>query len=743
MVKVKKDVPNFVVEYVGREERDVYKFMDKWVLHSKISLNFKLEKFVNKPIGGNIKQLTSRRKRRNSASSSHTIESEDSDDEDSCEYDELRDGLALPLDIDHKQHVLSRLYACFDDDPTVYIINTHEAFNIMKSNLGQFLYNSYSSATAQTATQRMRDFVPIKLFTQNIVLTYKVLHAAFGIDPVTLNHHFEWHAFDVAWWMVNNCPNRGINNRNSSLSLVARTKWVPKYRHFLYPEAKRSTVARAVAAAIPGTSTEILTEQEEHMRLKDVVKAGKTAILQPLVGEILVELSQRGQLRAYNEAEIPSRLTIAQMMIHGIGLNMNSMRSEMSLYENLSEQLSEIAQRYYAKSSISLTSIKDVARVLYKDLDLKKHLLEHATNVNISKDPTNAEVLKILAEHHPFPRLVQDFRRIGKALEALQSVGTYVRFDQKLDMRRVFGQCDFWQLTGRVSMVDPDLFLINRNFTVIIPEHADREQETIECAPRKCFVPYKGWLYVAADYSQLELRLLAHFSGDENLLEILNRSQDVDETYDVFRTVAARVYKIPPEEVTSENRQHAKQICYGIIYGMGNKSLSIQLGVDVDKAEEFRQDFFNAFPRILTYTEDLLKDCEQTGYVESLLGRRRPVEGIRSEHSSIRSKAKRVIINTRIQSSASDIIKLAMASVNKKILDNFENSARLVLEMHDELIYEVSPGKLDTFAKTLKYTMESISESEKLEVNLLVNLKRGANWSLIEKFQPKETAPTN
>lgn len=704
--------PNVNIAYVSHSSRDIDNFLEKWIVYSSICLSFKLTEVIDG------ESIGSRVKRARGVPRSQEID----ENGNVSSQTGAHDGLDLQLSLDNRKHIVSRLYASFDNQTTVYIVDDRNSLMRIRDTLKDYLSKTYSSATAQTATQRREDFVPIKLYTKNIVHTYKVLYAAFGIDQVTLNRHFEWHGFDVAWWMVNDCPNRGRDNENSSLSLVTETGWAKDYHHFLFPSSMKHS------RAMRRTTSDLV-------KFKDVVKAGKTAILKPLIDEILSQLEDRNQLFAYKEAEIPCRLTMAQVMIHGFGLSSDNITNEINLYQELSLQLTDIARRFYAEDAkFSFNMKDDVARVLYDVLDLKRHLLEHTLNSNISKDPTNSEVLNILGKYHPFPLMVRDFRRIGKALESLQAANTHAKFNDELRMMRVFGKCDFWQLTGRISMTDPDLFLINRNFSVTIPAHGRREEQIIDCAPRKCFVPNQGWTFVAADYSQLELRLLAHFSNDTNLLEIMNRSLDSENTYDVFKTVAAKVYNLPIEEVTDENRQHAKQICYGIIYGMGNRTLAAHLSVTIDEAEVFRQDFFKAFPRITAFTDELLEDCVRDGYVESLLGRRRIIDGIKSRESSIRSRAKRVAVNTRIQSSASDIIKLAMQRLNGKILQNFNNNARLVLEMHDELIYELNPVFLDSFARTLKYTMEEISTSEGLRVKLLVNMKKGANWSNLEKF---------
>lgn len=672
------DVPNFTLQYLNGKS-DINKAMNEFAECLSINLNFKLNKQIQNQIGGDIK-----RQQLNSGPSS-------------------------------KLGIVQKMYFSFGEQLTVYVIDNYDGLKKVRDILPDWI---------KKLAPKLRER-PIDLYTQDIVLTFRALYEAFEMRASILNQCFSWHGFDVAWWLINDCPNRGLNNVNSSLSLVAKTKWASQYHHFLHPNLKVQMVRLRSK------------DPTEFSKLKDVVKAGKTAVLKPLISEIHQELDQRNQLKAYRETEIASRLTMAHMILHGIGLDFKAIKDELALYEDLSQQMTDIAQKFYAKSTISLTDIKGVARVLYDDLDLKKHLLNHSTKTDITKDSTCSEILNILSHYHPFPKLVQDYRKIGKAFDALQAANTFARFDRELNMMRVFGKCDFWQVTGRVAMFDPNLFLINRNFSVTIPAHNNREPEIINCAPRRCFIPSPGWIFVAADYSQLELRLLANFSDDESLLEILNRSLETsDGSYDVFKTVAAQMYGKTVDEVTKENRQHAKQICYGIIYGMGDSSLSNQLGVNLEQAEAFRADFFRAFSRIKEFTEALIKDCEKSGYVESLLGRRRNIDGINSESSAVKSRARRVAVNTKIQSSASDLIKLAMRIVNEKILKDFEDRVRLVLEMHDELIYEVDPSLVSRFAGILKQTMEGLTTSEDLKVRLLVNLKKGSDWSKLEDFTP-------
>lgn len=686
------------VKHIGHDNELMNQFLKKWSTHSSISLLMKLDSHqVNNPIGSSVAKKHRRRDRKSRNPNDST--STDSGQEE---------GLPLKLEIDNQRHILTHLYASFESTPTVYVVDTTDGLEMIQNNLKQIL-GKPALICGKNVTNRQ-----LKLYTLDIVTTYKVLYAAFGLDQATLNSCIEWHGFDVAWWMVNDCPLRDYKNNNFSISSIIGTKYATDYQHLLNPE--------------PSTSK----KRGKSLINYDIV-AAKTAILEPLIEDLCAELENRHQTNAYTDVEIPCRKTMAYMMVHGMGIDLKAMTEQLRLYEELQGQMNELAKDLYSTSNkrLLLTSPRDVARVMFQELDLKKHLADHTTNISLNKDSTCAEVLKILSKYHPFPKLVQDFRKISKAIEALQAVGTHCREDKELEMTRVFGTCDFWQLTGRVSMHSPDLFLINRNFEVTLPKHDNKEQELILCAPRKCFIPCDDWVLVSADYSQLELRLLAHFSGDENLLEILN--QDIsNRTADVFKTVASQIYQIDIEAVTADKRQHAKQICYGIIYGMGTRSLAIKLGVTTEEAEIFSEKFHKAFPTIKKYTQELIEECEESGYVESLMGRRRVIDGIDSEASKIRSKAERVTINTRIQSSASDIIKMAMNKIDQHIMERYYDKARLVLEMHDELIYEVCPSLADKFSRSIRHTMESLPLLESMRVKLLVNLKRGLNWADLE-----------
>ncbi|KAG9509345.1 DNA polymerase theta, partial [Fragariocoptes setiger] len=665
---------------LGQNIDNVDKFLDRWRTSTSVSLKFRLDSHQAKdPIGAKVRHSRRNRLDNSGLIPDHIID-DDYEDINDDEYNandsgqETNEGLPLQLEIDNQKHVLTHMYACFDNELCVYMADTSEALEHIKSNINPILSMSNSDRN-----------IKMKLYTDDIVITYKVLYAAFGVDYRVLSHGLEWHGFDVAWWMINNCPLRERRTKNYKIGSILDTDYGKDFHHLLDPSYNPRRRKSSIQIV-------------RHDTL-----AGTAAILSPLIIELCSELDKRSQLNAYAHVEVPSRIIMAHMMVHGIGVSLRKLTKQLKLYEDIQMQLEIIARARFAKANqrLSLASHRDVARVLYDELNLREHLEGRAqATTSRGRDSTKSEVLSILSKHHPFPKLVQDYRRIGKAIEALQSVSTHARFDCELDMTRVMGQCDFWQLTGRVSMHSPDLFLINRDFCVELPAHNSlRNEERVDCEPRRCFVPYEDWTFVSADYSQLELRLLAHFSADANLLSALNNDSQATGG-DVFRTMASQMYGIDDAlGVSVEQRQHAKQICYGIIYGMGTRTLANKLGVETDRAKEFDEKFHAAYPKICEFRTKLLEECQTRGYVESIMGRRRTVNGLDSGESETRSRAQRIAVNTRIQSSASDIIKLAMNEVDCLINERFANRARLVLEMHDELIYEVHPSNLNELNK--------------------------------------------
>jgi DNA polymerase I len=268
--------------------------------------------------------------------------------------------------------------------------------------------------------------------------------------------------------------------------------------------------------------------------------------------------------------------------------------------------------------------------------------------------------------------------------------------------------------TGRLSSRDPNL----QN----IPVRGEMGAQV-----RQAFVADAGQVFLSADYSQMELRLLAHFSGDADLLKAFREGMDI------HRQTAAAVFNIHPELVSPEMRRQAKVINFGIIYGMSAFGLAKQLGVGNRLSQEFIQRYFARHPQVKAYLDGTLEEARQLGWVTTLLGRRRHFPQINSSNRLVRQEAERSAVNTPLQGTAADIIKKAMLEV-ESALNRANLSARMLLQLHDELLLEVPKKELHDTARVVRQAMEEVVI---LEIPLIVDLKAGINWgemSTLEKF---------
>jgi DNA polymerase-1 len=271
--------------------------------------------------------------------------------------------------------------------------------------------------------------------------------------------------------------------------------------------------------------------------------------------------------------------------------------------------------------------------------------------------------------------------------------------------------------TGRLSSQDPNLQ------NIPIRTEAGR-------AIRSAFLPGPdGWLLMTADYSQIELRVLAHFSGDVTLKEAFVNDRDI------HTQVASDVFNVPHDQVTREQRRNAKAINFGIIYGQSPFGLSKALDIDQDEAATFIEAYFARLPGVEKFMEQVLVDCRRVGWVSTILGRRRPVQGVRDYQSLVnkrqRTLPERIAINTVIQGSAADIIKRAMLNVYRR-LQQEQLQSRLLLQIHDELVFEFPPAEQDRLARLVS---EEMSAAAQLSVPLKVDVKTGPNWAACEAVE--------
>lgn len=405
------------------------------------------------------------------------------------------------------------------------------------------------------------------------------------------------------------------------------------------------------------------------------------------------------------QVEMPVLRVLAEMEFHGIAIDSQALE-QFSVH--LSEKMEQLKTDAYtlAGSEFNLDSPKQLAEVLFEKLGLP---VVKKTRTGPS---TDREVLEQLAENYELPKLLIEYRQAAKLK------GTYADALPLLvlpETNRV--HTSFMQdvaATGRLSSKDPNL----QN----IPVRTEEGRKI-----RQAFVPGPdGWKLLMADYSQIELRMLAHFCRDEALCQAF--AEDID----IHAAVAAEVFQVPLAEITKEQRRRAKAINFGIIYGQGAFGLAKSLDIPREEAAEFIESYFAKYPRVLEFMEWTLTQARENAYVETILGRRRPVEGVRKTSTfKSRNLPERIAINTVIQGSAADLIKLAMLRVDQALASS-QLQATLLLQIHDELVFECPESEIDELAKL---TVHEMKNAFGLSVPLKVDVEFGPNWNDCESWE--------
>ena len=414
-------------------------------------------------------------------------------------------------------------------------------------------------------------------------------------------------------------------------------------------------------------------------------------------------LEQNGFMELFQGVEVPLVSVLAEMEYAGIRLDTKPLE-EMS--EHLNKRLSTLGEDIFrlAGEKFNVDSPKQIARILFEKLGLAP-LTKTKTKTGPS---TVASVLEILSRQHPLPALLVEHRQLSK----LKS--TYVDALPKMVSARTgkvhtsFNQTV--TATGRLSSSEPNL----QN----IPVRGDLGRQI-----RRAFVPSReGLIFMSLDYSQIELRILAHFSEDHALVEAFQKDRDI------HASVASRVYGVRLDEVTPEMRRAAKVVNFGIVYGLGPLGLSRDLGITLKEASAFIESYFKFFEGVKRFRERSIEEARERGYVTTILGRKRPVPGISAQNKQKRSLAERIAINTIIQGSAADLIKVAMNRVHAR-LKKMDSSTKMLLQIHDELLFELPKEELDTARRAIE---EEMTQAIEFQVPVKVNVKTGKNWLEVE-----------
>ncbi|MFA4933336.1 MAG: DNA polymerase I [Candidatus Omnitrophota bacterium] len=426
--------------------------------------------------------------------------------------------------------------------------------------------------------------------------------------------------------------------------------------------------------------------------------------LKPVLNAALLE---KGLIKLFTELEMPLVSILAQMEIDGIKLDLVFLKE---LSGEIEKRLIKLVSDIYeaADTQFNINSPKQLGSVLFEKLKLP---VIKKTKTGPS---TDEEVLKRLQDRHALPAFLLEYRQLTKLKN------TYVDALPKLaDQKTQRVHTSFNQTgteTGRLSSSNPNL----QNIPVKTDIGSKIRQAIIASDKDSCLL--------SCDYSQIELRVLAHLSGDNTLVKAFSLDQDV------HRLTASLIYNITEREVNDDMREVAKRVNFGIIYGQSAYGLSKDLGISVNQAQDFIDAYFLRYPKVKEYIDSQIKKAQEQGFVTTLLGRRRYIPEINNKNIGIRQFAERQAVNTPIQGTASDLIKLAMINISAGIKIK-GLKAKMILQIHDELVFDLPSDELNVLCSLVKDRMENVV---KFDVPIKIDIKKGPNWLKMSSLTPKE-----
>jgi len=411
--------------------------------------------------------------------------------------------------------------------------------------------------------------------------------------------------------------------------------------------------------------------------------------------KFLKEMENEELINLFNEVEMPLSLVLANMEKEGVNIDtkvLEDMKSELKIKIEL------ISQSIYnhAGEEFNIASSKQLGKILFEKLNLpfsKKNKIGYVTDSN---------TLEKLVNMHPIVEEILEYRLLTKLYSTyIEGLLNIISEDGKI--HTIYTQT--LTRTGRLSSIEPNL----QNIPI---------RNNIGRLIRKAFIPEKECIMMSSDYSQIELRIFAHLSKVEDLIEAFKKG------FDIHTKTAMDINKVDESLVTKEMRRKAKAVNFGIIYGISSYGLSEDLKISPKEAKMFIEDYFNAYPGVKNYMDYEIKKAHELGYVKTIMNRKRIIDELNNKNYMIRSMGERMALNTPIQGTAADILKLAMIKIDKEIKKNNLKS-KMILQVHDELIFNVLNDEKEIMEKLVKDTMENIY---KLEVPLVVDIEFGSNW---------------
>lgn len=434
---------------------------------------------------------------------------------------------------------------------------------------------------------------------------------------------------------------------------------------------------------------DVETDRSEYLA-KCAVALG---VLNERIGD---KIKENGQEKLYQEVELPLVTVLAHLEINGFLVDDNQLKE---FADKLGEKIDALTNEIYmlAGEEFNINSPKQLGVILFEKLELKP---VKKTKTGYA---TNADVLEKLRDKHPIVNFIMEYRQLAKLKSTYCDGLTAVVNPNTHRIHSVFTQTV--TVTGRLSSTEPNL----QN----IPTRTELGREI-----RKMFVAKDGYVLVDADYSQIELRVLAHIANDETMINAFRNNEDI------HAVTASQVLGIPLEDVTKEQRSSAKAVNFGIVYGIGEFSLAQDLHISVKEAKAYIESYLEKYHGVRNYMESIKEQAKKDGYVKTMLNRIRYIPELKSPNYNIRQFGERVALNTPIQGTAADIIKLAMVRVDNRLINEGLKS-KLILQVHDELIVEAHKDEVDKVKQILSEEMQGAME---LNVPLKVDMSTGHSW---------------
>ncbi|KAK7170733.1 hypothetical protein R3I94_000818 [Phoxinus phoxinus] len=464
------------------------------------------------------------------------------------------------------------------------------------------------------------------------------------------------------------------------------------------------------------------------------------SLLHKLMVELQNKLQTQGLWQLYSGIEQKMIPVLAAMESYNMHVDKEALKKTSEMLGSKLKQLEQEAHQA-AGQKFLVSSSAQLRLILFEKLRLHELCENKKLPKTIKQQQSTSETALLqLQKLHPLPKIVLEYRQIHKIKTAF--VDGILSCTSKTFISSTWNQTS--TVSGRLSAKHPNFQALPKQPLQISKKQyiLGKKSDVVTVHPRAMFIPREGWTFLSADFCQVELRLLAHLSADPQLLRIFQNPEA-----DAFTMLAAQWKGVSEDTLSLEDREHAKRIVYSVVYGAGRERLSSILGVSAEEASRFQDSFLQTYREVPAFIQHIIQRCHEHGFVKSIMGRRRSLPHIHSADWSLRNQAERQAVNFVLQGSAADLAKMAMIKICSQV-SSASYTARLVAQIHDELLFEVEISQLEQFAELVKKTMESLQHIADLEVNISVPLKvslcTGQSWgSMCEMNLPCTTTATS